>query len=182
MKPFGLYLVNFVRIFLRKILVGQSGLEPPTSRLSVVCSNQLSYWPSSSQAPYRSFPHSCEKLTHFAVLPLPNKSTALGFVWVPVWWRLAGSNRWPPACKAGALPAELNPHIFLSALSRPQKLNNDHLGILLTLSSAWPEVCECYFTCLLRKEVIQPHLPIRLPCYDFTPIANPTFGSSLLKG
>ena len=27
------------------------------------------------------------------------------------WWRLAGSNRWPPACKAGALPAELNPHI-----------------------------------------------------------------------
>ena len=32
----------------------------------------------------------------------------------------------------------------------------------------------------LRKEVIQPHLPIRLPCYDFTPIANPTFGGSLL--
>ena len=30
---------------------------------------------------------------------------------------------------------------------------------------------------LLRKEVIQPHLPIRLPCYDFTPIINPTFGS-----
>ena len=32
-------------------MVGQSGLEPPTSRLSVVCSNQLSYWPASSQAP-----------------------------------------------------------------------------------------------------------------------------------
>ena len=31
---------------------------------------------------------------------------------------------------------------------------------------------------LLRKEVIQPHLPIRLPCYDFTPIIGPTFGSS----
>ena len=29
---------------------------------------------------------------------------------------------------------------------------------------------------LLRKEVIQPHLPIRLPCYDFTPIICPTFG------
>ena len=28
---------------------------------------------------------------------------------------------------------------------------------------------------LLRKEVIQPHLPIRLPCYDFTPIIYPTF-------
>src|ERR687892_749269 len=32
---------------------------------------------------------------------------------------------------------------------------------------------------LLRKEVIQPHLPVRLPCYDFTPIANPTFDGSL---
>ena len=30
---------------------------------------------------------------------------------------------------------------------------------------------------LLRKEVIQPHLPIRLPCYDLTPIIEPTFGS-----
>ena len=28
---------------------------------------------------------------------------------------------------------------------------------------------------LLRKEVIQPHLPIRLPCYDLTPIIEPTF-------
>jgi hypothetical protein len=34
----------------------------------------------------------------------------------------------------------------------------------------------------LRKEVIQPHLPVRLPCYDFTPIANPTFDSSLPYG
>ncbi len=25
-----------------------------------------------------------------------------------------------------------------------------------------------------RKEVIQPHLPIRLPCYDFTPVMNTT--------
>jgi hypothetical protein len=33
---------------------------------------------------------------------------------------------------------------------------------------------------LLRKEVIQPHLPVRLPCYDFVPIADPTFDSSLL--
>ena len=33
---------------------------------------------------------------------------------------------------------------------------------------------------LLRKEVIQPHLPIRLPCYDFTPVIDPAFGSSLL--
>ena len=29
-----------------------------------------------------------------------------------------------------------------------------------------------------RKEVIQPHLPVRLPCYDFTPVIGPAFGSS----
>ena len=34
---------------------------------------------------------------------------------------------------------------------------------------------------LLRKEVIQPHLPIRLPCYDFTLITNPTFDCALPK-
>ena len=31
-----------------------------------------------------------------------------------------------------------------------------------------------------RKEVIQPHLPVRLPCYDFTPIIDPTFDGCLL--
>lgn len=34
---------------------------------------------------------------------------------------------------------------------------------------------------LLRKEVIQPHLPVRLPCYDFVPIADPTFDHSPQK-
>jgi hypothetical protein len=29
----------------------------------------------------------------------------------------------------------------------------------------------------LRKEVIQPHLPVRLPCYDFTPLTGHTFGA-----
>ena len=33
----------------------------------------------------------------------------------------------------------------------------------------------------LRKEVIQPHLPIRLPCYDFTPVIGLTFDGSLLS-
>ena len=30
----------------------------------------------------------------------------------------------------------------------------------------------------LRKEVIQPHLPVRLPCYDFVPITGPAFDRS----
>ena len=33
---------------------------------------------------------------------------------------------------------------------------------------------------LLRKEVIQPQVPLRLPCYDFTPITTQTLGRSLL--
>ena len=37
-----------------------------------------------------------------------------------------------------------------------------------------------YLFLFLRKEVIQPHLPIRLPCYDFTPVTGSTFGSSFL--
>ena len=60
-------------------MVGLSGLEPPTSRLSGVRSNRLSY--------------------------------------KPIWWRWGDSNPWPPACRAGALPAELHPHIgFLGSL------------------------------------------------------------------
>ena len=53
---------------------------------------------------------------------------------------------------------ETNPHLF--SLTTKQ-YNNPYLFFL-------------------RKEVIQPHLPIRLPCYDFTPVIGPTFGSSSL--
>ena len=35
---------------------------------------------------------------------------------------------------------------------------------------------------LLRKEVIQPHLPVRLPCYDLVLIAGPTFDGSPHEG
>ncbi len=39
------------------------------------------------------------------------------------------------------------------------------------------------FLCvLLRKEVIQPHLPVRLPCYDLVPITSPTLDGPLHKG
>ena len=32
----------------------------------------------------------------------------------------------------------------------------------------------------IRKEVIQAHLPVRLPCYDFVPVTNPTLDGSFL--
>ena len=36
------------------------------------------------------------------------------------------------------------------------------------------------FRRILRKEVIQPQVPLRLPCYDFTPVSKPTVVSCLL--
>ena len=52
-------------------------------------------------------------------------------------------------------------------------------NVLVTdcLDSAGEPVCQLM---LLRKEVIQPHLPVRLPCYDFVPIIGPTLGAYLL--
>ena len=34
---------------------------------------------------------------------------------------------------------------------------------------------------LPRKEVIQPHLPVQLPCYDLVPVIDPTLGACLPK-
>jgi hypothetical protein len=40
----------------------------------------------------------------------------------------------------------------------------------------------CSLRSFPRKEVIQPQLPLRLPCYDFTPVTSPTFDGSLPCG
>ena len=42
-----------------------------------------------------------------------------------------------------------------------------------------PRILEARASRLPRKEVIQPQLPLRLPCYDFVPITNPTLGDYL---
>ena len=63
----------------------------------------------------------------------------------------------------------------------PSKLNNVRLSFArLQKRSDLGTLLDWFPACLLRKEVIQPHLPIRLPCYDLTPIIEPTFGCSLL--
>ena len=51
------------------------------------------------------------------------------------------------------------------------------MSISLLLSKSGRRRCEIDLgEVLLRKEVIQPHLPVRLPCYDFTPVTNTTLG------
>ncbi len=60
----------------------------------------------------------------------------------------------------GAVPA-LCPYAWVSAercLSRPRRSSRSGMPYEL----------------VLRKEVIQPQVPLRLPCYDFTPVADPT--------
>ena len=44
--------------------------------------------------------------------------------------------------------------------------------------ASWIEAFPLRF--ILRKEVIQPQVPLRLPCYDFTPVADPTVVACLL--
>lgn len=47
---------------------------------------------------------------------------------------------------------------------------------------ALPSSSEDAFVTILRKEVIQPQVPLRLPCYDFTPVAKPTVVACLPCG
>ena len=56
------------------------------------------------------------------------------------------------------------------------------LALIHTVScvSTWNESSDFSLDSLPRKEVIQPHLPIRLPCYDFTPVIGLTFDGWLL--
>src|SRR6476469_1364012 len=110
---------------------------------------------------------------------------------------MTGSNRRPPACKAGALPAELIPHWVLlvglvglepttPALSTRCSNQLSYSPKCCSLSLLTADKCGRLMSgnsrpwCNSRKEVIQPHLPIRLPCYDFTPVTNPTVVSAPL--
>ena len=43
-----------------------------------------------------------------------------------------------------------------------------------------PSKLEALSATILRKEVIQPQVPLRLPCYDFTPVADLTVAGCLL--
>ena len=105
------YAPTFLLLSAKTCLVGLSGLEPLTSRLSGVRSNQLSYRP-----------------------------------------------------------------FCFSLRAAPSKLNINQRMCVDLKSTRYLTI-----SCLHRKEVIQPPLPIRLPCYDFTPVIGPAFGSSLLS-
>ena len=114
--------VCLIRICIR--LVGLSGLEPPTSRLSGARSNLLSYKPIFSGV---------LPVSIFDQIAIFNSRSELRLrADVVRWWRWWDSNPWPPACRAGALPTELHPHWCVCSLffqrseefDNPSKLNN----------------------------------------------------------
>ena len=55
-------------------------------------------------------------------------------------------------------------------------------GMFFGSCEALPFARNGAFGAILRKEVIQPQVPLRLPCYDFTPVADPTVVSFLPCG
>ena len=71
---------------------------------------------------------------------------------------------------------------FLAALAafRSQSSLLAFARFLLRFRSTLGEPPSFLFGLLPRKEVIQPHLPIRLPCYDFTPVIGLALGGWLL--
>ena len=76
---------------------------------------------------------------------------------------------WVDATSHGRIHAPL-PTQRVSSIDRSINLG----GCITLRPHRWPRLP------LPRKEVIQPHLPVRLPCYDFVPVTNPTFDSCLL--
>ena len=72
------------------------------------------------------------------------------------------------------IPSKLN---SLKVKDRPRKFRGSRFEVRGSILTSNFELRTSQI--LLRKEVIQPHLPIRLPCYDFTPITNPTLDGSL---
>ncbi|KAJ4900923.1 hypothetical protein Rs2_14874 [Raphanus sativus] len=98
------------------------------------------------------------------------------------------------SCWGPAMPSQKRekPHPSLSFLRPPAATREGHGGVKgdpinlfrPRIISSWAlglKLCQNLNTqealALPEKEVIQPHLPVRLPCYDFTPVTSPAFGT-----
>ena len=127
--------------------MGQGRLELPTSRLSGVRSNHLSYWPGKREG-------------HSRRRPAPD--------------RAGPSDRESLALRLG--PSKLSP--IFRARSLTGLVSPAEPSIVWALTSR----CPSKWRKLLRKEVIQPQVPLRLPCYDFTPVTDHSLGTYLPCG
>ena len=126
------------------------------------------------------------------------ESTSIPNFQKTMWWSWQGSNLRPSECKSDALPTELQPQNKFLAVdqvglrgleprtSSLSGMRSNHLSykpkkyLVWVIARIWvrpyPNQRSGF---LLRKEVIQPHLPVRLPCYDLALVTSLTFDGSL---
>ncbi len=136
--------------------MGAPGLEPGTSALSGPRSNQLSYAPGCC-----SLWCACRRW----------RSRSLCSPW--------SSRLSQGAPSASGVPAARSTSLFAKELTGTGALQTEFFTHLLDLGCI---PCQ-HGGMLPRKEVIQPQLPLRLPCYDFVPIIHPTLDGCLpIKG
>ena len=162
--------------------MGLTGLEPVTLRLSSACSNQLSYRPQpniSSRHPHWRHGDSNPR-------PIACKATALPTELCPQ------SHQVHRIGRQKSLFGRLNcaGHSGVAALGFPNVVLKSHRSFYRTCRDRPISTQSSQETnlptgmsrgkILLRKEVIQPQVPLRLPCYDFTPVADYTLVKRLL--
>ena len=146
-------------------LVGVPGVEPGTSSLSGTRSNQLSYTPGcvggGSGIRTRDFQLAKLALCQLSYAPLRRHR--------PVSSGILPVRSFPPEPEAARQVDNLCPVVcFIGALCgpSPSEERND--------CPYPPPGIASFGRILLRKEVIQPLVPQRLPCYDFIPVTNRT--------
>ena len=99
----------------------------------------------------------------------------------------SGPNSVPTPTPTPATPGSTPPQTPKSCAGSTERQPGPRTGpsstipLVNTTNATWTDARRAGRV-LLRKEVIQPHLPVRLPCYDFVPIASPTFDGSLPQG
>ncbi len=157
-----------------------SGFEPLTSCLQSRRSTSWAIPPQFSElfSNFHSF------LTRYLLL-----STSYSILW----WAILDLNQGPHPYQGCALttwansPCFVFKPFFLVRVFEPEQLVWQFLTNLSFLNRPWFDLWAWDFSyfCLHftvrspSKEVIQPHLPVRLPCYDFTLVTSPAFGIPL---
>ncbi len=156
-------------------MVGVAGIGPATSSLSGTRSNQLSYTPGCDDGGGNGIRTRDFQLAKLALYQL---SYAPGRLHRPA----AGEPRFPRfAGRSGKAnttwPVSAKAVIRAPSGARPPRLRGGRLSVSLEGRTFRPSS-----GILLRKEVIQPLVPQRLPCYDFIPVTNRTLDAYLPRG
>ncbi len=152
-------------------MVGLGGLEPPTSRLSSARSNQLSYKPLDCVSSPKTRSRRTSRKADSAVAARAAPS------------RGAASHK-AAVRRASASQSHSRRKRNEGGMSRTGMLGQELTGsgLVLQRTERKRSARDIPLGFFLRKEVIQPQVPLRLPCYDFTPVADPTVVACLPCG